>query len=151
RGRNAAAPRAAAAADGEPPPRTDAIRGRRLAHHQPFTNESSGGEPRGAGRRRREPRAPRWRPHRDGRGRVRVPGALRVGARRAPAMAQYTDRGRRPSNQDAVVARHWPDGRAVLAVADGLGGHSAGEVASNRALEVLVAALDSGVSLREAV
>lgn len=66
-------------------------------------------------------------------------------------MAQYTDRGRRPSNEDAVIARSWPDGRAVLAVADGLGGHSAGEVAANRALEVLVAALDSGVSLREAV
>lgn len=74
-----------------------------------------------------------------------------MAARPAPSTAHYTDRGRRPANEDAVVVRHWPDGRAVLAVADGMGGHSAGEVAANRALEVMVAALDSGVSLREAI
>ncbi len=74
-----------------------------------------------------------------------------MAARPVPPTAHYTDRGRRPSNQDAVVVRQWPDGRALLAVADGMGGHSAGEVAANRALEVLVAAVDSGVSLREAI
>ena len=68
-----------------------------------------------------------------------------------PPVAEYTDRGRRPSNQDAVLVRLWPDGRALLAVADGMGGHSAGEVAAQRALEVLAAGIESGVSLREAI
>ena len=67
-----------------------------------------------------------------------------------PAFAGLTDVGRvRPGNEDAYVARP-----PLFAVADGLGGHQAGEVASTTALESLqdhsprtadVAALDSAV------
>ena len=46
---------------------------------------------------------------------------MSVAARPVPPTAHYTDRGRRPSNQDAVVVRQWPDGRALLAVAVPLG------------------------------
>jgi len=57
-------------------------------------------------------------------------------------LAQRTDVGTvRKENEDAVA--YWPheDG-VVFAVADGLGGHSAGEVASNLALEVVGRELD---------
>lgn len=60
-------------------------------------------------------------------------------------------RGRRRSNQDAVVATELSRRRELVAVADGMGGQRAGEVASARALEVLVAELDAGTGLREAV
>ena len=55
---------------------------------------------------------------------------------------QLTDVGRvREINEDAVG--HWPhDDGIVLAVADGLGGEEAGEVASSLALEVLARELD---------
>lgn len=43
------------------------------------------------------------------------------------------------------------DGRQLVAVADGMGGHRAGEIASKRALEALVAGLQSGDSLADAV
>lgn len=59
--------------------------------------------------------------------------------------------GRRPTNQDAVVDVRLPDGRHVVAVADGMGGHSSGEVASSLALEVLVSELREGARLRDAV
>jgi PPM family protein phosphatase len=55
---------------------------------------------------------------------------------------QLTDVGRvREINEDAIG--HWPhDDGLVFAVADGLGGHQAGEVASGLALEVLARGLD---------
>ncbi|MET0396057.1 MAG: protein phosphatase 2C domain-containing protein [Longimicrobiaceae bacterium] len=68
----------------------------------------------------------------------------------ALATGYATDRGRRPSNQDAVVATTLPDGREVVAVADGMGGHAAGEVASATALSALLDALGGGAALEDA-
>ncbi len=71
---------------------------------------------------------------------------LNVGER-----AQYTHAGRRRVNQDAVVVQLLDGGQALLAVADGMGGHLAGEIASARALEVLIGELQAGEGLREAM
>jgi PPM family protein phosphatase len=68
----------------------------------------------------------------------------------APAIAFYTHAGRRASNQDAVLVRRLPDGRELAAIADGMGGHAAGEIASARALEVLAERLGQGDALRNA-
>jgi protein phosphatase len=54
-------------------------------------------------------------------------------------------------NQDAVLAVRLADGRELVAVADGMGGHSAGEVASQRALETVWTQLKAGADLRSAV
>lgn len=64
--------------------------------------------------------------------------------------AHYSHAGRRRANQDASLARRLPDGRELLAVADGMGGHVAGEIASARALEALSRHIGRGVSLIEA-
>src|SRR5512146_2831269 len=66
-------------------------------------------------------------------------------------MAIWTHRGGRKSNQDAVVALGLGDGRELLAVADGMGGQSAGAVASRMALETLVESLRGGATLADAV
>ena len=68
--------------------------------------------------------------------------------RRGPAAAfGATDIGRvRSVNQDSVVVLIGDDaplGEALIAVADGMGGHAAGEVASRRSLELLVESLKS--------
>jgi PPM family protein phosphatase len=65
--------------------------------------------------------------------------------------ASVTEKGRRAVNQDAAVAVTLPDGSELVAVADGMGGHAAGEVASQSALDALQAALERGLGLREAV
>ncbi|HEX5521589.1 MAG TPA: protein phosphatase 2C domain-containing protein [Longimicrobiaceae bacterium] len=68
----------------------------------------------------------------------------------ARVVATYTHAGRRHSNQDAVLATALPDGRFLLAVADGMGGHSAGEIASALAIETLHARVRAGDGLRAA-
>jgi len=64
--------------------------------------------------------------------------------------ASCTVAGRRASNQDAVLVHDLPDGRTLLVVADGMGGHQAGEEASRQAVACLVDALTAGAALVEA-
>lgn len=64
--------------------------------------------------------------------------------------ASRCDQGRRSVNQDAVVIES-VGGAQLVAVADGMGGHRAGEVASRRALEVLVTELGNGSPLESSV
>lgn len=66
-------------------------------------------------------------------------------------VAYHSIKGRRASNQDAVVVGILADGRSVAAVADGMGGRLAGDVASRRALEVMVEHLGKGGDLASAV
>lgn len=58
--------------------------------------------------------------------------------------------GQRPYQEDAVLAETLSDGRTLVAVADGMGGHAAGEVASALALEALRETVQSGMSLSAA-
>ncbi|CAN5748108.1 N/A [soil metagenome] len=62
-----------------------------------------------------------------------------------------THQGRRPSNQDSVISLRLPDGREIIAVADGMGGAAVGEIASGWALEVLTRELRAGAGLKSAV
>jgi protein phosphatase len=59
--------------------------------------------------------------------------------------------GRRSANQDAVLVAALPGGQELIAVADGMGGHSGGEIASARALEVLRTEVAGGRDLLGAV
>ena len=64
-------------------------------------------------------------------------------------MGAATDVGRvRDGNEDAYLVDH---AMGLMAVADGMGGHRAGEVASVTALEALRAAITSGRPLRESI
>lgn len=65
--------------------------------------------------------------------------------------AAYTTRGRRYVNQDAVATSILPSGGELVALADGMGGHNAGEIASAQALDALQAALTSNPDLAAAV
>ncbi len=63
-----------------------------------------------------------------------------AGATVAAEFCALTDVGvKRKENQDAVLATHLPDGRTLLAVADGVGGSEDGAAASENALERLEA------------
>ncbi len=65
-----------------------------------------------------------------------------TGATIAPELCALTDRGvKRDENQDAVLAARLPDGRVLLAVADGVGGSEDGAAASKAAVEKLEAAV----------
>ncbi len=61
-----------------------------------------------------------------------------------PRLAVESIAGQRPYQEDSVLADNLADGRVLVAVADGMGGHAAGEVASALALETLVSTLESG-------
>lgn len=64
-----------------------------------------------------------------------------------PRLAVESIAGQRPYQEDSVIAQNLSDGRLLIAVADGMGGHAAGEVASALALETLVSALEGGDAL----
>ncbi len=59
--------------------------------------------------------------------------------------------GRRPQNQDAVLVEVFPGNGLLVALADGMGGHAAGHVASAMALETLLKAIRAGETLEDAV
>lgn len=65
--------------------------------------------------------------------------------------AMESIQGRRPYQEDAGVAETLADGRTLVAVADGMGGHAAGDVASALAMETLLSSLEEGRSLDQAV
>ncbi len=67
-----------------------------------------------------------------------------------PRLAVESIAGRRPYQEDSVLAETLADGRTLVAVADGMGGHAAGEVASALALETLVDAVNGGSALGDA-
>lgn len=67
-----------------------------------------------------------------------------------PRLAVESIAGLRPYQEDSALAQNLADGRLLVAVADGMGGHAAGEVASALALQTLVSALEDGKDLREA-
>jgi len=68
-----------------------------------------------------------------------------------PRLATQSIAGGRPYQEDTVLARTLPDGRVLVAVADGMGGHAAGEVASALAIETLEGAVLGGAPLDRAV
>lgn len=67
-----------------------------------------------------------------------------------PRVASESVQGRRPYNEDAVSTVSLDDGGVLLAVADGMGGHAAGEVASALAVEALREGVVAGTPLDDA-
>lgn len=67
-----------------------------------------------------------------------------------PRLASASLQGERSYQQDAVETRELSDGRTLVALADGMGGHASGDVASRLTMETLVDALEDGRDLEEA-
>lgn len=65
-------------------------------------------------------------------------------------LASASLQGERSYQQDAVETRELSDGRTLVALADGMGGHASGDVASRLTMETLVGALEEGRDLEEA-
>jgi serine/threonine protein phosphatase PrpC len=65
--------------------------------------------------------------------------------------AERTERGARPVNEDSVLCRSLADGRWLAAVADGMGGMQAGQLASRTAIDALLEMITRGVDLVRAV
>ncbi len=64
--------------------------------------------------------------------------------------ACLTHRGRRPSNEDTVLTASLPGGGEVVAIADGMGGHAAGDLASRLAVDILIQELRAGAEIPQA-
>ncbi len=66
-------------------------------------------------------------------------------------VALRTDAGRRDGNEDSVLSMRLSNGGVVIAVADGMGGLEAGDIASRTALEALRNSLTRGATLEQSV
>jgi protein phosphatase len=62
-----------------------------------------------------------------------------------------TARGGRPANQDGLAIYQLPEGKTILLVADGMGGHEEGELASDLALRTILKALGEGKTLEKSI
>jgi PPM family protein phosphatase len=72
-------------------------------------------------------------------------------ARASVQASWFTDRGPREANQDFVAVRRFDDGRELAAVCDGMGSSPSAALAGETAIETLVAELEGGGALSDAI